>query len=166
VCRCVWSRKNKPREWGRPRPTWGLSCQERKWIWTYKNNVMSTAECPLKISGRQSVAVSYVLQHSFHVLLTDLQMSSVPSAIFQFILSHIMQLIKYLPKAEVSLLVLTALHQNAFIQHIVLATTFFRSPTLYIIQSVQLKQAFKQSSNINIIDHFKVQIKSVLYVHI
>jgi hypothetical protein len=46
----------------------------------------------------------------------------------------------------------------------VLATTFFRSPTFYIIQSVQLKQAFKQSSNINIIDHFKVQIKIVLYM--
>jgi hypothetical protein len=105
---------------------------------------------------RLSVAVSYVLQHNFHVLLTDLQMTSVPSAIFQFVLSYVMQLIKYLPKVEVSLLVLTALHQNAFIRHMVLATTPFRSPTLYIIQPVQLKHAFKQSSNINIIKHFKV----------
>jgi len=118
----------------------------------------------LKISERQSVAVSYVLQHNFHVLLTDLQMTPVPSAILQFILSSVMQPIKYLPKVEVSLLVLLALHQYAFIRHMVLATSSFRSPILQLIQPVQLKHAFQQSSYINISNHFKVQIKIVLYM--
>ena len=72
-------------------------------------------------------------------------MVSVPSAIIQFILPCVMQLIKYLSKAEVSLPVITELHQYAFILHMVQTTTSFCSPTLCIILPVQLKQALNKA---------------------
>jgi hypothetical protein len=106
---------------------------------------------PLKTPGRRSVAVSYALQHNFRVLLPDLQMTSFPSAIFQFILYRTVQLIKYLPKVEVSLLVLTALRQYTFIRHMVLANT------LHTIQPVQLKHSFTQGSNTNTSNPSKAQ---------
>ena len=124
-----------------------------------QQNLMTSTDDPLKTLGRQIAAVSYVLKHNCHALLTDLNMTSGPSAILQFILSYVIQLIKYYPNVEVNLLVLTVT------VNVVQATTAFPRPSLHIIHSAQMTHAFKPSSNINSIKSFKVQISTELYIY-